>query len=89
MNTIEQILNSYNHRMSGGDKNLWKGMIKNKQATIDQFKTLIEKKIEEKKSNNSKPNKSNPNNPSTKPTRVKKPCNCGKGKKKDWSSWDK
>ena len=80
MNTIEQILNSYNHRMSGVDKNLWKCMIKNKQATIDQFKTLIEKKIEEK---------SNPNNPSTKPMRVKKPCNCGKGKKKDWSSWDK
>ena len=91
MTTIEQILNSYNHRMSCGEKNLWKGMIKNKQATIDQFKTLIEEKIEEKS------NKSKPNNPvikttrvsSTKPMSVKKPCNCGKGKNKDWSSWDK
>ena len=93
MTTVEKVLNIYNFSMSGGEKNLWISMIKNKQATLDQFKAVIEEKIEEEKSNKSKPN--NPviqttrDSPSTKPTRVKKPCNCGKGKNKDWSSWDK
>jgi hypothetical protein len=91
MTTVEKVLNIYNFSMSGGEKNLWISMIKNKQATLDQFKAVIEEKIKEKS------NKSKPNNPvikttrvsSTKPMRVKKPCNCGKGKNKDWSSWDK
>jgi len=88
MTTVEKVLNIYNFSMSGGEKNLWISMIKNKQATLDQFKAVIEEKIKEK---------SKPNNPvikttrvsSTKQMRVKKPCNCGKGKNKDWSSWDK
>ena len=88
MTTVEKVLNIYNFSMSGGEKNLWISMIKNKQATLDQFKNVIEEKIKEK---------SKPNNPvikttrvsSTKPMRVKKPCDCGKGKNKDWSSWDK
>lgn len=88
MTTVEKVLNIYNFSMPGGEKNLWISMIKNKQATLDQFKAVIEEKIKEK---------SKPNNPvikttrvsSTKQMRVKKPCNCGKGKNKDWSSWDK
>ena len=91
MTTVEKVLNIYNFGMPGGEKKLWISMIKNKHATLDQFKAVIEEKIKEKS------NKSKPNNPvikttrvsSTKPMSVKKPCNCGKGKNKDWSSWDK
>ena len=83
MTTVEKVLNIYNFGMPGGEKKLWISMIKNKHATLDQFKAVIEEKIKEKS------NKSKPNNPVIKTTRVKKPCNCGKGKNKDWSSWDK
>jgi hypothetical protein len=88
MTTVEKVLNIYNFSMSGGEKNLWISMIKNKQATLDQFKAVIEEKIKEKSKHNNPVIKTTRVS-STKQMRVKKPCNCGKGKNKDWSSWDK